>query len=123
MKLKADQEFVWGEEQQKALNDIKQYLVSPPVLIPPKKDKLFKLYLSVDERAIGSALIQEFEGKECVIYFISKRLMDAEAMYSPIERLCICLYFHAPSLYIIYRLNASLFANMTLLNICYPCRF
>jgi hypothetical protein len=35
LKLKADQEFIWGEEQQKALNNIKQYLVNPPVLIPP----------------------------------------------------------------------------------------
>jgi len=31
-----------------------------------------------DECAIGSALIQEFEGKERVIYFISRRLLDAE---------------------------------------------
>ena len=28
-----------------------------------QKHKPFKLYLSADERAIGSALIQEFEGK------------------------------------------------------------
>ena len=30
LKLKAGQEFVWGEEQQKALDNIKQYLRSPP---------------------------------------------------------------------------------------------
>ena len=64
LKLKADQVFIWGEEHQKALDEIKHYLVNPPVLVPPQKHKLFKLYLSADERAIGSALIQEFEGKE-----------------------------------------------------------
>ena len=35
LKLKTDQEFIWGETQQKALEEIKQYLVSPPVLVPP----------------------------------------------------------------------------------------
>ena len=63
LKLKADQKFVWGEAQEKALEEIKQYLTSPPVLVPPQRHKPFKLYLSVDECAIGSALIQEFEGK------------------------------------------------------------
>ena len=67
LKLKADQEFVWGGAQQKALVEIKQYLTSPPVLVPPQKHKPFKLYLSADERAIGSAIIQEFDGKEQVI--------------------------------------------------------
>ena len=69
LKLKADQEFVWREEHQKALDEIKHYLVNPPVLVPPQKHKPFKLYLSADERAMGSALIQEFEGKERAIYF------------------------------------------------------
>ena len=93
LKLKADQKFVWGEAQQKALDEIKQYLTSPPVLVPSQKHKPFNLYLSADERAIGSTLIQEFEGKERVIYFVSRRLLDAETRYSPVERLCLCLYF------------------------------
>ena len=42
---------------------------------------------------IGSALIQEFEGKERVIYYLSRRLIDAEIRYSAIEKLCLCLYF------------------------------
>ena len=63
LKLKADQKFVWGEAQQKALDEIKQYLTSPPVLVPPQKHKPFRLYLSANEHAIGSALIQVFEKK------------------------------------------------------------
>jgi len=35
LKLKADLEFVWGEEHQKALDEIKHYLMTPPVLVPP----------------------------------------------------------------------------------------
>nr|CAD39711.1 OSJNBa0052P16.20 [Oryza sativa Japonica Group] len=37
LRLKADQKFTWGAEQQKALDSIKEYLSSPPVLIPPQK--------------------------------------------------------------------------------------
>ena len=42
---------------------------------------------------IGSALIQEFEGKERLIYYFSRRLVDAETRYSAIKKLCLCLYF------------------------------
>jgi len=93
LKLKADQEFMWGEEQQLALDEIKSYLVNPLVLIPPQQGKPFRLYLSTDGMVIGSALIQEFEGKERVIYYLSRRLIDAETRYSAIEKLCLCLYF------------------------------
>ena len=58
LKLKADQEFVWGKEQQLALDEIKNYLTSPPILIPPQQGKPFRLYLSTDGMVIGSALIQ-----------------------------------------------------------------
>jgi len=58
LKLKADQEFVWGKEQELALDEIKNYLVNPPVLIPPQQGRPFSLYLSTDGMVIGSALIQ-----------------------------------------------------------------
>jgi ribonuclease HI len=98
LKLKADQKFIWGEEQQKTLDDVKQYLKSPLVLMPPQDKKSFKLYLLANERAIRSALVQEFEGKERVIYFLSRKLLDAETRYSAVERLCLCLYFSCTKL-------------------------
>jgi hypothetical protein len=91
--LKASQEFKWGDEQQLALDEIKSYLTNPPVLVPPQHGKPFRLYLSTDDTVIGSALIQEFEGKERVIYYLSRRLIDVETRYSAIEKLCPCLYF------------------------------
>jgi hypothetical protein len=75
--LKADQEFKWGDEQQLALDEIKNYLTNPPVLVPPQYGKPFRLYLSTKDTVIGSALIQEFKGKECVIYYLSRRLIES----------------------------------------------
>ena len=58
LKLKTDQEFVWRKEQQLALDEIKNYLVNPPILVPSQQGKSFKLYLPIDDMVIGSALIQ-----------------------------------------------------------------
>ncbi len=80
------------------MDNIKAYLSSPPVLIPPQKGVSFKLYLSVDEKSISSVLIQELEGKERAIFYLSRRLLDAETRYSPVEKLCLCLYFSCTKL-------------------------
>jgi hypothetical protein len=93
LKLRADQKFVWEEEQEKALDIVKHYLKSPPVVMPPQDKKPFKLYLSANEQAIGSSLVQEFEGKERVVYFVCRRLLDAETRYSVVERLLLVLIF------------------------------
>jgi hypothetical protein len=57
LKLKKDQKFIWGDEQQKAFDEIKRYLKEPPVLVPPQLNKTFKLYVAADTQTIGSALI------------------------------------------------------------------
>ena len=63
LKLKNDQKFKWGVLQQKAFEEIKEYMKSPPMLVPPQQGKPFKLYVSTDSQTIGSALMQEFKGK------------------------------------------------------------
>jgi hypothetical protein len=42
--------------------------------------------------------VQEFEGKERVVYFTTRRLLDAEIRHSVVERLCLCLYFSCTKL-------------------------
>ena len=70
----------------------------PPVLIPPQQGKPFKLYMLADDQTIGSALMQEFKGKERVVFYLSRRLLDPETRYSPIKKLCLCLYFSCTKL-------------------------
>jgi hypothetical protein len=71
LRVKKDQKFVWGDEQQKAFDQIKEYMKEPPVLVPPQLNKPFKLYVAADTQTIGSALIHEFEGKERVVAYLS----------------------------------------------------
>jgi hypothetical protein len=42
--------------------------------------------------------VQEFERKERVVYYVSRRHLDAETRYSAVERLCLCLYFSCTKL-------------------------
>ena len=35
LKLKNDQEFKWGDIQQRTFEEIKEYMKCPPVLVPP----------------------------------------------------------------------------------------
>nr|CAE04481.1 OSJNBa0029L02.22 [Oryza sativa Japonica Group] len=69
LRLKADQQFTWGAEQQKALDNIKEYLSSPPVLIPPQKGIPFRLNLSAGEKSIGSVFDSGVgrEGTRCIL--------------------------------------------------------
>ena len=98
LKLKNDQEFKWGDIQQKAFEEIKEYMKSPPVLVPPQQGKPFKLYVPVDNQTIGSALMKEFEGKEQVVFYLRRRLLDPETRYSPTKKLCLWLYFSCTKL-------------------------
>jgi hypothetical protein len=92
-RLKKDQKFVWGDEQQKAFDEIKGYMKEPPVLVPPQLNKPIKLYVVADTQTIGSALIQEFERKERVVVYLSRKLLDPETIYSAAEKLCLCVYY------------------------------
>ena len=87
-----------GDIQQKTFEEIKEYMKCPPVLVPPHQGKPFKLYVSANDQTIGSALMQEFEGKERVVFYLSRRLLDPKTRYSPIEKLCLCLYFFCTKL-------------------------
>jgi hypothetical protein len=93
LRIKKDQKFVLGDEQQKAFDKIKEYMKEPPVLVPPQLNKPFKLYVAADTQTIGSTLIQELEGKERVVAYLSRKLLDPETRYSAAEKLCLCVYY------------------------------
>lgn len=48
--------FDWGDECKKAFDDLKHYLLNPPILIHPKEGVPFHLYLLVTDSALGVML-------------------------------------------------------------------
>jgi hypothetical protein len=49
--------------------------------------------VAANTQTIGSALLQEFEGKERVVVYLSRKLLDLETRYSAAEKLCLCAYY------------------------------
>jgi hypothetical protein len=92
VKIKANEEFLLGAEQQQAFEEIKEYLSKPPVLVPPQ-DKPFYVYLSVGDTFIASVIIQAHDNKERVVCYLSRRMLDAVTRYPDIKMLCLCLFF------------------------------
>jgi hypothetical protein len=64
MKIKDDEEFRWGAEQQRVFDEIKEYLSRPPVLVPPQWDRPFYNYLSVGDTSIASVVVKVYDSKE-----------------------------------------------------------
>jgi hypothetical protein len=70
-----------GAEQQEAFDLIRKYLSSAPVLKAPQVGVSFRLYIAAENKVIGAILTQETEGKEHVVTYLSRRLVDAETRY------------------------------------------
>ena len=62
------------------------------MLKAPKSGETFRLYVAADDNVIGAILTQDSKGKEHVVTYISRRLVDAETRYTFIEKLCLSLY-------------------------------
>ncbi|XP_070023434.1 uncharacterized protein [Nicotiana sylvestris] len=68
----------WTDDCQKAFDKIKEYLSTPPVLVPPKPGRPRLLYLAVLEGAFGCVLGQHDETgrKEQAIYYLNTNFID-----------------------------------------------
>jgi hypothetical protein len=53
----------------------------------------FKMYVAMQERVIGAVLLQEEDGKEFLVAYVSRCLLDAETWYVFMEKLCLSLYY------------------------------
>ena len=78
-------QFIWGEEQQKAFDEIKHRLQRPPVLHLPNRHGQFQLYSDTSKFATGSMLYQIQNGQPRLIAYASKRMPEAAKNYSIME--------------------------------------
>eukprot|EP00253_Pinus_taeda_P009982 PITA_09982 len=76
--LAKDVEFKWSDDCQKALNELKDKLVSAPILRGPNWAVPFHIHTDASNKAIGATLGQLEEKLPYAIYFVSKNLSKAE---------------------------------------------
>ena len=84
--LKKDVKFDWDTSCQKAFEEVKQCLVSPPILIYPDFSKPFNLTTDASNTALGAVLSQGKVGEDKPIAYASRTLNKAERNYSTIEK-------------------------------------
>jgi hypothetical protein len=51
------------------------------------------MYIAVQEWVIGAVLLQQEDGKEFPVAYVSRRLLDAETRYVFLGKLCLSLYY------------------------------
>ena len=83
--------FKWTDKCQKALEELKEYLASPPLLNPSKPDEELSLYLVMSPTVVSSALIREEDRVQLPIYYTNWVLREAEGRYAPMEKLVFAL--------------------------------
>uniref|UniRef100_A0A2N9HY95 Uncharacterized protein n=1 Tax=Fagus sylvatica TaxID=28930 RepID=A0A2N9HY95_FAGSY len=86
--LRKDVKIKWTEDCQKAFDKIKEYLLNPPILVPPTPGRPLILYLTVQEASMGCMLGQQDETgkKEQAIYYLSKKFTEPETRYLLVEK-------------------------------------
>ena len=56
--------FEWTDECQKAIEDLKKYLSSPPLLSPSMLGEELYLYIAVSQAAVSAALVRDEGGSQ-----------------------------------------------------------
>ncbi|XP_068331549.1 uncharacterized protein [Pyrus communis] len=86
--------FKWREEHQATFTQIKVSFTTPPVLVPPRRGMPLKPYISVANEFIGCLLAQDNDaGREQAIFDLNRNLNSPKINYSPVEKLCLALFF------------------------------
>jgi hypothetical protein len=88
--LKSAEVFQWGPAQQKAFEELKQYLIDLTTLTPPAPGAPLLLYVAASHSAVSAALVQEKLDsqvkKQAPVYFVSKVLSLSKKNYTELGK-------------------------------------
>ena len=91
--LKKANVFDWSAQCQREFDDIKQALVSAPVLALPRWDLPFTLRCDASETGIGCLLVQNIDGVRRIVCCASRKWTPCEMNYDVRRKECFgCVY-------------------------------
>lgn len=76
----------WSEEAEKAFNDLKEKLITAPILANPNFDRPFKIQTDASDMTIAGILTQEDQGAEHVIAYYSRKLTTPQRSWKAAEK-------------------------------------
>ncbi|XP_030923081.1 uncharacterized protein LOC115949959 [Quercus lobata] len=83
--------FEWNEECAMAFQQLKEYLAQPPIMSSPEVDEVLFAYIAVAPHAVSLVLIQEDNGTQRPVYYVSKSLQEAKTRYLPLEKAILAI--------------------------------
>jgi hypothetical protein len=89
--LKKGAKWIGNDDREKAFLDIKSRLASRPILVPPDYSKQFIVAVDSSDLALGATLLQEKEGLEHPICYLSRKLNEQQKRYSIVEKEALAL--------------------------------
>jgi ribonuclease HI len=88
--MKSAKVFQWGPTQQKAFEELKQYLIELTTLTLSLSGAPFLLYVASSHAAISATLVQEKQDgqakKQLPVYFVSEVLSPSKGNYTELEK-------------------------------------
>jgi hypothetical protein len=91
--IKKLDEFVWTDEADVALKDLKRVLSTAPVLAAPEDQEPMLLYLAATSRVVSIVIVVERKekaqeyGVQRPVYYVSKVLTESKQRYPPYQKL------------------------------------
>jgi hypothetical protein len=91
--LKRQDKFQWTEEAERALQDLKHHLQSPPILAAPLPGEDLLLYIAATTHVVSSVIVVERGeeghafGVQRPIYFVSEILSESKVRYPAVQKL------------------------------------
>ena len=96
--MKKGTTFKWDDSCVTAFEDLRGYLYSPLLLSNLVSTEPLFLYLAIFERAISAVLIRIKDTIQCLVYYTSKTMTEAETCYLPLEKVGLALVTAAKKL-------------------------
>jgi hypothetical protein len=88
--LKSAKFFQWGPTQQKAFEELKQYLIELTTLTPPSLETPLLLYVAASHATVSAALVQDKQDgqsrKQVPVYFVSEVLSASKKNYTELGK-------------------------------------
>lgn len=88
---KKGRKFVWSKDAEKAMQTIKEILVSAPVLANPDYGKPFIIQTDASDIGMGGVLVQGEGPEERIIALTSAKFSAAQRNYQTTERECLAV--------------------------------
>ena len=90
----------WDAESNESFQTLKTALTQKPILRLPNFEKQFVLQTDASDLGLGAVLLQEHDGVNMPVMYISRKLNAAETRYSTIERECLALFWATKRLHV-----------------------